>query len=65
MAGVQAQDLNIHVDKKGRVGFADKDGNVVIECKYESAMPFSDGVAIVSKSGKFGIIDATGRKCCR
>ena len=60
MAGVQAQDLNIHVDKKGRVGFADKDGNVVIECKYESAMPFSDGVAIVSKSGKFGIIDATG-----
>ena len=28
--GLQAQDLKIHVDDKGRVGFADSKGNVVV-----------------------------------
>lgn len=58
---IQAQDLKIHVDKKGKVGFADSNGNVVIKCVYESAYPFSDGYAIVTKSGKSGIIDASGK----
>lgn len=58
---IQAQELKIHVDNKGKVGFADKNGNVVIKCQYESAQPFSEGVAIVTKSGKSGIIDATGK----
>lgn len=58
---IQAQDLKIHVDKKGKVGFADSNGNVVIKCIYESAYPFSDGYAIVTKSGKSGIIDASGK----
>ena len=59
--GVQGQDLKIHVDEKGRVGFANSQGNVVIECKYETAYPFSKGFAIVGKSDKYGIIDATGK----
>lgn len=58
---VQAQDLNIRVNEKGKVGFVDQSGNEVIKCQYESAMPFSDGTAIVTKSGKSGIIDATGK----
>ena len=58
--GLQAQDLKIHVDDKGRVGFADSKGNVVIDCKYESAFPFSNGVAIVCKSGKYGMINTSG-----
>lgn len=57
----QAQDLTIHVDKKGKVGFVDKNGAEVIKCAYESAYPFSDGYAIVTKSGKSGIIDETGK----
>lgn len=57
---VYAQDLKILVDKKGKVGYADQSGNVVIKCQYEGAQPFSDGVAIVSKSGKSGIIDSKG-----
>lgn len=57
---VQAQDLKILVDKKGKVGYADQNGNQVIECQYESAQPFKDGVAIVTKSGKAGIIDTKG-----
>lgn len=59
--GVEAQDLKIMVNKKGKVGFADTSGNEVIKCQYESAQPFSDGVAIVTKSGKSGIIDQTGK----
>ena len=58
--GLQAQDLKIHVDDKGRVGFADSKGNVVIDCKYESAFPFSNGVAVVCKSGKYGMINTSG-----
>ena len=57
---VQAQDLRITVNDKGKVGFADQDGNVVIKCEYESAMPFKDGVAIVTKSGKSGMINTSG-----
>lgn len=58
---VQAQDLTISVNKKGKVGFVDKSGTVVIKCVYESAYPFEDGYAIVVKSGKSSIIDQTGK----
>lgn len=56
----QAQDLTIHVNKKGKVGFVDKSGTEVIKCDYESAYPFSDGYAVVTKSGKYGIINEKG-----
>ncbi len=58
---VQAQDLKIHVNSKGKVGFADANGNEVIKCQYESVTNFSDGVSVVTKSGKMGIIDQTGK----
>ena len=63
----EAQDLTIMVNQKGKVGFADLSGNEVIKCKYESAQPFKDGIAIVEtvspsytiegKDGAFGITD--------
>lgn len=56
----QGQELKIHVDPKGRVGFVDKNGNEVIKCQYESAQPFSNGVSIVSKSDKKGMLDVNG-----
>lgn len=58
--GAHAQDLKILVNQKGKVGYADSQGNEVIKCVYDYAQPFKEGVAIVSKSGKYGIIDATG-----
>lgn len=58
---LHAQDLSIKVDKKGKVGYADSNGNIVIKCQYETATPFSDGIAIVAKSGKYGIIDTQGK----
>ena len=57
---VQAQDLKILVNNKGKVGYADQQGNEVIKCQYESGQPFKNGVAIVTKSGKNGIIDTKG-----
>jgi len=58
--GLQAQDLKIMVNEKGKVGFADSQGNEVIKCKYDGAYPFENGYAIVGKSDKYGIIDASG-----
>lgn len=58
---MQAQDLKISVNQKGKVGFVDKDGRVVVKHAYDSATPFSNGVSIVTKSEKSGIIDATGK----
>lgn len=58
---VQSQELKILVNKKGKIGYADQNGNEVIKCQYESAQPFNNGIAIVTKSGKSGIIDATGK----
>ncbi len=57
---LQAQDLRIHVNKKGKVGFVDVNGNEVIKCQYESVTNFSNGVSLVTKSGKMGFIDQTG-----
>ena len=57
----QAQELKILVNKKGKIGYSDQNGNEVIKCQYESAQPFNNGIAIVTKSGKSGIIDATGK----
>lgn len=34
----QAQDLTIHVNKKGKVGFVDKNGAEVIKCAYERCL---------------------------
>lgn len=58
---IQAQDLTIHVNKKGKVGFVDNNGKEVIKCIYESAYPFSNGYAIVTQSKKMGIIDQKGK----
>lgn len=57
----QAQDLKIHVNKKGKVGFVDNAGKEVIKCKYESAYPFENGYAIVTNGGKSGIINTAGK----
>jgi len=35
--------------KEGKIGYADKNGEVVIEPKFQCAYPFKDGIAKVSK----------------
>lgn len=56
-----AQDLTIHINKKGKVGFVDKNGKEVVKCEYESVTPFVNDVSIVTKGGKKGLINTSGK----
>lgn len=46
---------------KDKYGFIDKDGNLTIDCKYDYAYAFSEGLAAVEVNRKDGYIDKTGR----
>ncbi|RLD82879.1 MAG: hypothetical protein DRJ15_00120, partial [Bacteroidetes bacterium] len=41
-------------------GYADNNGDVVIEAEYDQAFPFCEGAAKVMKNGFFGLIDKNG-----
>lgn len=43
-------------------GFCDRNKKIVIECVYDSANPFKDGLAKVMQNVKFGFIDKTGHE---
>lgn len=55
-----AQKLIPTTDEKGRAGYANESGSIVIPCKYEATYPFHNGKARVQKGGKFGIVDVNG-----
>ncbi len=44
----------------GKWGYADSRGKFIIPPKFESASPFSDGLALVSVWNKFGFINEKG-----
>lgn len=49
---------------EGRVtkyGYIDKSGNVAIECCFDWAQPFSDGLAAIKMNGNYGFIDKSGK----
>ena len=52
---------NLYIINRGNSGFADKEGNVVIEPRFSEVRNFSEGLACVNIMGKFGYIDTTGR----
>ena len=57
---VQAQDLYPETNDKGKFGYVDKDGNLVIPFKYTEASPFENGLARVKNGSKFGFINEKG-----
>ena len=49
--------------EQGKYGFADKQGNLVVECKYDKAYEFNKyGFAAVEKDGKWGVLDEQGNE---
>ncbi|HNB24445.1 MAG TPA: WG repeat-containing protein, partial [Candidatus Melainabacteria bacterium] len=48
-------------DPHNKWGFVDATGKVVIEPKYESVKPFSEGLAAVVQDRRWGYIDKTGK----
>ena len=49
-------------DENGKCGFIDTTGKEVIECKYDNAYDFYEGLARVALNGKYGFIDTTGKE---
>lgn len=52
--------LAIVVNEQGKKGFINREGKIVIACKYEEAFPFSEGLAAVSENNKWGFINKYG-----
>lgn len=49
------------VTVKGKAGFMNPEGKIVIEPVFEKAYHFTDGLAAVQKEGLWGFIDTSGR----
>ncbi len=48
---------------ENKYGFADKEGNLVVECQYDKAYEFNEyGFAAVMKDGKWGVINEEGEQ---
>ncbi len=47
-------------NEAGQWGFADRTGTIRIECQYEDALSFSNGLAAVMQGGVWGYINASG-----
>lgn len=66
--GFIAEDVDILTEdgifafkKDGKWGFANLNGEVIIEPKFENAMSFSNGLAAVSNGEKWGFVNAEGQ----
>jgi WG containing repeat len=46
----------------GATGFINDRGKVVVPARYESALPFSEGLAAVRHEGRWGYIDRSGKE---
>lgn len=51
--------VRVKLVEDGKWGFMDTRGNMIIDPVYQAASDFSDGVAVVKKDGKFGVISKT------
>ncbi len=57
---VLAQDLKLSVNEKGKVGYTDAQGTIVIKQTYDAGTAFQNGFAKVKKGKKFGFINTAG-----
>ncbi len=53
------------VEKNGKYGFINTNGEEVISCQYQLAEPFKDGMAKVLRSGKWGFVNKSGQEVVR
>ena len=55
------QNLFLIWDERGKYGYIDATGRVVIKPQYDGALPFTEGLAAVSVGKKWGFIDSSGK----
>ena len=53
--------IRFHDQTSKKYGYKDENGNIVIPAKYDDALDFSDGLALVKIKGKYGFIDKTDK----
>ncbi|MCD8287541.1 MAG: WG repeat-containing protein [Porphyromonadaceae bacterium] len=58
---IEAQELRLDVNKKGKYGYVDEAGKVLIPYIYTEAAPFENGLAKVRQGKKYGFIDTHGQ----
>ena len=58
--GYAFADLQV-VEKKGKYGYADSDGKVVVKHQYDEARPFVNGRALVRQGDKYGYLKEDGK----
>lgn len=57
-----AQDLKLSVTQKGKIGYKNANGEIVIKEKYDYGEPFApNGLAKVGKGDKYGLINKEGK----
>lgn len=59
---IWAQDFAPSQNKKGKWGYVDDNGAVVIDFKYDEASAFVNGMAKVKKNDCYGFINASGKE---
>lgn len=59
-ANIFEEGLAVVKNIDGKFGYIDKSGKEVIECKYDDAYDFSEGLALVTLNNKYGYIDKNG-----
>lgn len=62
LSGATAQNLIPVQNEKGKYGYADESGNIVIKYAYDEASAFVDGRAKVRKGNKWGYIGTEGKE---
>lgn len=54
-------DLHPVSNSKGKWGYEDDNGDMVIKCSFNGASEFVDGKALVQNGNKYGLIDTNGK----
>src|SRR5437868_2238657 len=58
---VKSQDVLYPFSEKGKYGYINKTGKVVLPAQFEYSEKFYEGLAVVKQGGKRGFIDMTGK----
>jgi hypothetical protein len=61
LAAAPSDSALLSVMKEGRIGFINRQGEIIIQPQFENAREFSDGMAAISVNEKWGFIDFTGQ----
>jgi hypothetical protein len=64
MKAIDNNKVLILLERAGKYGFQDTEGNVVIPVKYQVAYSFSEGFAQVLLDNKWGFINKEGKSIC-